>query len=1093
MTFRICLALCSLACWCLLAHPAAARAGTPPPYWYDGHVQRPLFLSSNQVTVFPSSAKNFAKALQEREVYSDANVLKASDFATYLRVTPDKALGRSSDPDRFHSSVKGVSPVFFTTRTQSVMSRLVPTGNIVVQYKSQNEAAIAAIEQDFGLTPVMDFGFSAPTRLYAASDPVEAIQIANAVYESADVAFAAPDWLRERQKKDLPNDPLFNEQWLLHNTGQTGGPPGIDISGGRLTDLWSSFKGSPQEVVAIVDDGIEIRHPDLAPNVNAELCWDFIDSDDDPTPTDNEPHGTACAGLAAGRGFNGLGITGSAPWAGLAGIRVIGAETDVNTALSETLFNDRIDIYSNSWGPIDDGDRLEGPGPLLRAALAEGVAQGRGGLGSIYVWAAGNGGQSGDNSNYDGYANSRFVLAVTGTDHLGRQATYAEPGANIALNVPSSGGGRTVTTTDLSGFEGYNALGHSDYEDTDYTNTFGGTSAACPTVAGVAALMLQANPELTWREVRTILMRTAVVNDPEDADWTRNGAGLPVNHKYGFGRVDALGAVEAASAWISRGEPAEASSTVHPDLPIPDNDPEGVSFPVHIEDDFEVEFVELTFSADDHPYWGDLQVELVSPQGTVSVLAESHYVTRGSAAYRSWRFGSVRHLGERSQGTWTLVVSDRYPGDTGTFQSFTLRLHGWDGYSGPVFKTVFPHIPDSGGWTTEIGLLNADANATCTGLLKAYDAQGQPVSTPLAISLPPLGRRQIDTGEIFPDQREIASMVFESDSPKASGYLKFSLPGVNRAAVAATTTTASGDLLLPHIASTPSWWTGVALTNTSVVKKTVVLELNDGSSAQIDLGPRAQRAFLIRDLFGGHPLPQATTGRIRNADKVAGLMLFGNDTQLAGVSLSDQTRSSLVFPHIADDESWWTGVALHNPANATAQITLTPHTDLASELDGRNATVAAGQSLTRIFSGLELSPLTTWFQAESAHPLTGLELFATTDNKALAGLNTCTPPSTRGLLPKLEPGGLSWLGMANTSNATAGLTCRALDNEGHALANATRTLPPFGRLFLTPGELFPEQDLTNATHVLYDADAPLATFQINGSPSGMMLDALPGL
>ena len=1093
MNSRFLIALLCLA-WSVSMLPASPLAQDLPQYWYDGDVQRPLFLSSNQMAVFPSSAKNFAKALLEREVYSDANVLKAGDFATYLRVAPDKALGRSFDPDRFHASIKGVSPVFFTAKTQPVMSRLVPTGGIVVQYKSQSEAEIAAIEQSFGLTPVMDFGFSAPTRLYTASGPVEAIQIANAVYETADVAFAAPDWLRERQKKDLPDDPLFSEQWLLRNTGQTGGPADIDIAGGRLTDLWSSFKGSREEVIAIVDDGIETSHPDLAPNVLGELCWDYIDSDPDPTPSDNEAHGTACAGLAAGRGFNGQGITGSAPWAGLAGIRVIGAETDVNTALSETLFNDRIDIYSNSWGPLDDGDRLEGPGPLLRAALAEGVEQGRGGLGSIYVWAAGNGGQSGDNSNYDGYANSRFVLAVTGTDHLGRQATYAEPGANIALNVPSSGNGRSVTTTDLSGFAGYNALGHSDYQDTDYTNTFGGTSAACPTVAGVAALMLQANPELTWREARTILMRTAVVNDPEDADWTRNGAGLPVNHKYGFGRVDALGAVEAASAWISQGKPAEAASTVHPDLPIPDNDPEGVSFSVHIEDDFNVEFVELAFSADDHPYWGDLQVELVSPQGTVSVLAESHYVDAGfGTTYKNWRFGSVRHLGERSQGTWTLVVSDRLPGDTGTFQSFTLRLHGWDGYSGPVYRTVFPHVPDSGGWATEIGLLNADANATCTGLLKAYDAQGQPVSTPLAVSLPPLGRRQIDTAGLFTGNMTIASMVYESASPGASGYVKFSLPGVNRAAVPATTTTASGEFLLPHIASTPSWWTGIALKNTSIVKKTLVLELNDGSTAQIDLGPRAQRAFLIRDLFDGQPLPQATTGRIRNADKVAGLMLFGNDTQLAGVSLSGQTRTSLVFPHIVDDARWWTGVVLHNPANATAQVALSPHTDQASALDGRNATVAPGQSLTRIFSGLGLSPLTTWFQAESAHPLTGLELFATTENKALAGLNTCTPPSTRGLLPKLEPGGLSWLGMANTSNATAGLTCQALNSDGHALANANRTLPPFGRLFLTPGELFPEQDLTNATHVLYEADAPLTAFQINGSPSGMMLDALPGL
>ena len=87
-----------------------------------------------------------------------------------------------------------------------------------------------------------------------------------------------------------------------------------------------------------------------------------------------------------------------------------------------------IDIYSNSWGPSDDGATLSGPGPLTLAAMEDGVYNGRGGLGNIYTWAAGNGLQSDDDSNADGYTNSRFTIAVTAVDHNGEQSYYAEPG-----------------------------------------------------------------------------------------------------------------------------------------------------------------------------------------------------------------------------------------------------------------------------------------------------------------------------------------------------------------------------------------------------------------------------------------------------------------------------------------------------------------------------------------------------------------------------------------------------------------------------------------------------------------------------------------
>ena len=190
--------------------------------------------------------------------------------------------------------------------------------------------------------------------------------------------------------------------------------------------------------------------------------------------------------------------------------------------------------------------------------------------------------------------------------------------------------------------------------------------------------MLQANPNLGWRDVQMILMTTAEENDPTDPDWTNNAAGFPVNHNYGFGRVDAQAAVNAAINWQTL--PAEvgvASSLRNPNLPIPDNDSNGVSDSVQFTQAINIEFVEIYFSSD-HAWWGDLEIELQSPGGTTSLLAEQH--DNGfEGTYNNWRFGSARHLGESSQGLWTLTVKDPVPGDTGTFQSWQLKIFGTAG------------------------------------------------------------------------------------------------------------------------------------------------------------------------------------------------------------------------------------------------------------------------------------------------------------------------------------------------------------------------------------------------------------------------------
>jgi len=482
--------------------------------------------------------------------------------------------------------------------------------------------------------------------------------------------FVGPLPVRRHMTRLIPNDPLFSQQWHLRNTGQSGGTAGEDI---RVTTAWDRFRGSGV-VIGIVDDGLQSTHPDLSGRYVSSLSYDFNGNDTNPAPGAGDDHGTAVAGIAAATGNNGIGVSGVAPAASLAGLRLVAAATtDAEEAEALNHRMQDIHIYNNSWGPDDTGDNLEAPGPFTLAALQNGVENGRGGLGSIYVWAAGNGLEAKDNVNYDGYANSRYTIAVTAVDDDGRQAYYAEPGAPILVAAP--GGGRTadITTTDRTGSAGY-ASG-------DYATDFGGTSAATPVVSGVVALMLEANPELSWRDVQHVLVESARKNHAVDAGWSLNGAGKWVNHRYGFGMVDATAAVSMAETWTPVGaEVSAASGTINVGRSIPDNSVTGITSSFTVGGDISVEWVEVVLSAS-HTYRGDLEVILVSPSGTQSVLAETR--SDAGANYSNWRFTSARHWGEEAAGAWSLRVADRSSGDTGSFNSWSLNVYGTGRVAGP--------------------------------------------------------------------------------------------------------------------------------------------------------------------------------------------------------------------------------------------------------------------------------------------------------------------------------------------------------------------------------------------------------------------------
>ena len=151
------------------------------------------------------------------------------------------------------------------------------------------------------------------------------------------------------------------------------------------------------------------------------------------------------------------------------------------------------------------------------------------------------------------------------------------------------------------------------------------------------------------------MIETAEKNDPDDPDWVYNGAHYHINHKYGFGRVDAEAAVEAAKTWPFAGFEESRVGYGYPNLFIRDDSLIGVEDAINMPDDIKVEFVEVEFTSD-HPNWGELEVILTSPQGTESVLAEEHPTVAGT--YKNWRFGSVRHFGEDSGGDWSLRVRD---------------------------------------------------------------------------------------------------------------------------------------------------------------------------------------------------------------------------------------------------------------------------------------------------------------------------------------------------------------------------------------------------------------------------------------------------
>ncbi|CAH1118844.1 unnamed protein product [Phaedon cochleariae] len=471
------------------------------------------------------------------------------------------------------------------------------------------------------------------------------------------------------------NDELWTQQWYLRDTRSRLDLPKLDLNVLPVYRAGITGKGIR---ISILDDGIEYTHDDLKGNYDPDISWDCNEDDDDPFPrydyTKSNSHGTRCAGEVAMYANNGKCGVGIAYNAKIGGVKMLdGLVTDRIEGTALSYAQHLVDIYSASWGPNDDGKTVDGPGRLASEAIKRGIEEGRKGRGTIYVWASGNGGNNNDNCNCDGYLASPYTVSIGSASQKGEFPWYGEACASTLAVTYSSGAykDQMITTTDLN-----NAC----------TTKHTGTSASAPLAAGIIALALEANANLTWRDVQHLIVWTSelapLVNNQ---GWQQNAAGFWFNDRFGFGLMNSFGLISAALTWTNVPEwktcetlvPSKSiNSTLtgeHPvEIFIPTTGCKGSDQEIRYLEHVEVR-VNIQFSIR-----GALQVHLVSPSGTQLKLLAPRKLDQSDKGFKDWTFLSVMTWGEPAEGVWTLVVSDATKNERnfGSIGDTTLILHG---------------------------------------------------------------------------------------------------------------------------------------------------------------------------------------------------------------------------------------------------------------------------------------------------------------------------------------------------------------------------------------------------------------------------------
>lgn len=372
-----------------------------------------------------------------------------------------------------------------------------------------------------------------------------ALELANIWAEAGTFEYSEPDKLKLLKRYYSTNDTYLNYQWALNNTGssiQYNGTAGGDM---KVFAAWDVSRGSSTIKVAIIDEGVDLNHADLLANMLPGFDGTGLGSAGG--PSGNDAHGTNCAGIVAAVGNNNLGIAGVAHLCKIIPVRIayssganwVTSNSIIGTSLDWAWNQGGADVLSNSWGGGSSSALINDP-------IGRAVTQGRGGLGSPVLFAAGN--SNGANSYPATLANTISVVAMSMCQTRKTPSSCDGEtwwGSNFGTGVDVAAPGVKIYSTDISGSAGYNT---SSGTAGDYYATFNGTSSACPNAAGVMALILSVNPSLSNTQARQILESTcrkvggytynSGVSGQPNGTWSTD---------LGHGMVDAFSAVQAAN------------------------------------------------------------------------------------------------------------------------------------------------------------------------------------------------------------------------------------------------------------------------------------------------------------------------------------------------------------------------------------------------------------------------------------------------------------------------------------------------------------------------------------------------------------------
>ena len=553
-------------------------------------------------------------------------------------------------------------------------------------------------------------------------------------------------------------DPLYAQQWHLRNTGQTGyandgGGGGQDL---RLGNILTNGPYGTGVRVAVVDTGLEICHPDLAASVEVgasfnfnalsedTAAWSGAELDDPFHPYPAGDHGTSVAGLIAAEAANGIGGRGVAPRVRLRGYNYLEALDNGTAAFLDAHGVSRyapdssdVDIFNMSFGGLPYPANASPEEELL---FAYGTRRLRDGLGAIYVKSAGN---SFDgcaslrhplnerigcgSANGDGLNNLPNLIIVGGLNARGGRASYSSVGANLWVSAPAGEYGvfsPAMITTDQTGtLAGYGVVygdrltSRADVNPNgDYTSSFNGTSSAAPNLSGVVAILLDAVPELTWRDVKHVLAKTARQTNSTirsvrstfgetsrvvQHGWRINGAGYNFHNWYGFGGVHAASALaEARRMGGDALGPYRRSGWFRGagNLALPGNDGGGATQSLVVAGlptfaNIEAVVLEVAL---DHPFPHDVGIELISPMGMRSIVNppfnEALALDLTDVTFR-WRLLSNAFYGENPNGTWRLSAFDGAATDTGAIAAWRLRFDYGDHPASARGPNLGAHAP----------------------------------------------------------------------------------------------------------------------------------------------------------------------------------------------------------------------------------------------------------------------------------------------------------------------------------------------------------------------------------------------------------------